>query len=309
MISVVMSTYDEPLRLIEQSVGSILNQTYKDFEFIIIVDNPSRKELVDFLKNQQGRDERVRVFVNKKNIGLTASLNKGIKVAHGKYIARMDADDIARPNRLEKQLQFIKKNDLDLIGSNILDIDMNGRPTSGKMTCYPENDVKIKKYLRLGSPMAHPTWFGKSDVFKENIYIDFPACEDYEFLTRVALAGKKLGNVNEVLLDYRINENGISNSKRIMQKTSLYFVRKNYRNNKLSDYNDFIEFLNSAAGRKKQGELEKYYKMNKVLKNDLKNKLYFSFAYKAIILWFMSPIMREKVYGVLRLNGIRSKNG
>ena len=95
MISVVMSTYKEPIEYIEQSINSILNQTYRDIEFVIIVDNPDNAEHIEYIQNRMSGDSRIKLSINEKNCGLTESLNRAIALARGTFIARMDADDIA----------------------------------------------------------------------------------------------------------------------------------------------------------------------------------------------------------------------
>ena len=102
-VSVIMATYKEPENLLRQAIESILNQSYKDFEFIIILDNPGNKEHIEIVKSYQKQDSRIRFYINEKNAGLTATLNRGIELSRGKYICRMDADDISMPERIQDQ--------------------------------------------------------------------------------------------------------------------------------------------------------------------------------------------------------------
>ena len=106
-ITVLMSVYNTPIEQLKQAIESILNQTYINFEFLIICDG-IKNEDIDFIKGF--KDERITLEINDKNIGLVKSLNKGLKIAKGKYIARMDTDDIAYPDRLEKEIKFMKEN-------------------------------------------------------------------------------------------------------------------------------------------------------------------------------------------------------
>ena len=138
MISVIMSTYNETAGELHGSINSILKQSYQDMEFIIINDNPERDDLKEILKSYENSDARISVIENKKNIGLAASLNAGIKKAKGEYIARMDADDISLPHRLEKELDFLKKNDLDLVSCFVIRMDEDGRelPADAQENCF-----------------------------------------------------------------------------------------------------------------------------------------------------------------------------
>lgn len=257
-ISVIMSTFDEPKRYIMESIESILNQTYKNIEFIVIIDNPLRNDIVKIAKEKMKNDKRIILIEHKKNIGLTASLNEGISTASGDYIARMDADDVSIADRLEVQLNYLKNNELDLVGSNIINIDKDG--VRGRIASnYPTNDNVIKKFIKIDSPIPHPTWLAKAEIIRENMYINFPACEDYELLARLAIQGKKFGNIKKPKLYYRNNLNGISSTKKVLQKTSKYYICKEYKNNKTSSLEEFDSFVKSSAGVDKIKSLECYY--------------------------------------------------
>lgn len=116
-ISVIMSVYKEPLDWMAQSIDSILNQIYSDFEFLIVDDNPTDDKLIYFLNDYQKKDSRIKIIVNEQNVGLTKSLNIAIKQAQGKYIARMDADDISCKNRFQVQYDYMEQHlEVDEIG-------------------------------------------------------------------------------------------------------------------------------------------------------------------------------------------------
>lgn len=301
MISVIMSTYREPLQYIKLSVESIINQTYKDLDIVLIVDDPNNTDLIDLLKEYESNDNRIQLHVNEKNIGLTGSLNRGLGYAKGDYIARMDADDIAEVQRLEKQLNWLKTKEADLVGSNIQDIDEEGNADS-TISIFPETHQKIVSEAKFNSPMAHPTWLGRRIVFDRlNGYQEIDACEDYDFLVRAILSGFKMGNIQEPLLKYRINNSGISSTKKAKQKAALFFIRKNYRVGKITTEAEYEEFMKSAAGKKKLIDLEKYYKKTSKLKNMSGNKVKKIF-YAATILVsssearsLLTNMLREKI--------------
>ena len=113
--SVIMATYKESIECLKQSIESIINQTYNDFEFIIILDNPDNKEHIAFINDYVCKDERIKFYINDKNMGLTNTLNRGLELAEGKYICRMDADDISELYRMEHQKKYLEENDFDLI--------------------------------------------------------------------------------------------------------------------------------------------------------------------------------------------------
>ncbi len=309
MISVIMSTFREPIEYIRCAVDSIMNQTYQDIEFIIIVDDPENKGIISYLRDLENKDNRIIVSVNEKNCGLAESLNKAIMLSHGEYIARMDADDISEPDRLESELNLLLDKELDLVGCNICDIDEQGKLLNSAGTNYPTADNIIKKYLKADSAIPHPTWMVRREVYiNSGMYQKFPAAQDYEFLTRIALENKKLGNVKEPKLRYRINGAGISSKKKVLQKTIQYYVRQNYRNGKKSSLKEFGEFLNSIEGEKKRAGLQKYYQSSAKLKLFLAEKKYFSFFAAGIITFMLSKEGRLVVFGVLNNKILKLKH-
>ena len=272
-ISILMSTYNEPKEYIESAINSILKQTYTNLELIVICDNPENTAAIELIKNITRMDSRVRFIINETNLGLTASLNKALQYASGEYIARMDADDIALQDRLAHQLDYIIANKLDLVGCNIQNIDQYGNEI-GAITVFPESHNLIIKKARYRSPIAHPTWLGKKDTFIElNGYREIDACEDYDFIIRAILKGFHLGNIQETLFQYRINPNSISSTRKSIQKTGMYLIRKNYRKGYETTEKEYVGFMNSKEGNNKLSQLESYYKKLDKLKKYSNNRI------------------------------------
>jgi glycosyltransferase involved in cell wall biosynthesis len=208
-ISIIMAVYNPSISHLEKSIQSILNQTYQNLEFIIIND-ASNKRISEKLKRCQEKNPQVKIITNKNNIGLTKSLNKGIKKATGEYIARMDDDDISNKDRLEKQLDYLGKHNLDLISSNCDFIDQKEKFIKEKRNSLPEN---IKKALFKGNFFTHSSFFGTKKVFLELYNEEYKQAQDYEFLIRIVSRKYKIGIHPENLLRYRINAEGISSKK------------------------------------------------------------------------------------------------
>jgi len=186
------------------AVESILAQTYKNFEFII-VDDASTDKSRKYLKSL--KDKRISLLRNNKNLGLAASLNRGLKRAGGEYIARMDADDISLPQRFEVQLNFMNANpDIDLCGTWVEKINSAGKIIGE--TKHPQADTSIKKLLAWQSAIVHPTFFAKSKFFSElnNYDPKYDYAEEYELLMR-AKNRFKMANVPQKLLLWRIWNN------------------------------------------------------------------------------------------------------
>ena len=150
MISVIMSTYREEEKFLRKAISSILDQTYADFEFLIAVDDPQNTALIAVLQEYAARDTRIRLHINEENMGLSASLNILLQEAQGNFVARMDADDISMPKRLEKQIAYMKEHQVDIISCDVDVIDENDA-TIQKMTNLPSSDVKIKKKLCINN--------------------------------------------------------------------------------------------------------------------------------------------------------------
>src|SRR3989339_623001 len=155
-ISVIMSAYNAEKYLAE-AIESILAQTFKNFEFIII-DDGSKDDTLRIINEYARKDRRIKVYHNKKNIGCVGfirNLNKGIKLAKGKYLARMDADDISLPDRFRIQHDFLEKNqDTFLIGTGVIDIYANGEEFK-KTKGISGNEILKKKLLEKNC-MVHP---------------------------------------------------------------------------------------------------------------------------------------------------------
>ena len=214
-ISVVMSVYNDEKHL-EESIKSVLNQTFRNFEFIIINDG-STDGTVKILEKVKKQDTRIKV-IHQKNVGLTKSLNKGVKLAQGKYIARIDADDIAMPERLEKQLKFMESNLLlGAIGCWYYLIDKEGKIL--KKCKPPTENLKIKKALLNSAPLIHPALMIKKEVLEKINFYDeeFKYAQDRDLLFRI-LKYYQQGVVPIFLLKYRYTNESISLQKEIEQK-------------------------------------------------------------------------------------------
>lgn len=181
-ISVIISFFNN-CDTLEKSLKSILNQSYKDFELIIISDGSndgSNKIVKKFLIKKNN----VLYFESKKNVGLTKMLNLGIKFSRGEYIARHDADDLSQSSRFKNQIDILKKKkNLDIIGSNAKYAYKN-KTISIKM---PEKDRYIKKKLIFRNTIIHSTVMMRKKIFQNNLSYDekFIRCQDYELWLRV----------------------------------------------------------------------------------------------------------------------------
>ena len=146
LISVIMSVYNESINELEASISSILCQTYTNIEFIIVCDNPENEGIISYLKHIN--DKRVRIFYNKKNMGLVWSLNHALKYVNGEFVARMDADDICIVTRILDEYRFLTMNHCDIVGSYVELIDENDK-TIKQVMRMPKTDKQIRFFMRF----------------------------------------------------------------------------------------------------------------------------------------------------------------
>ncbi len=220
-VTVLLPVYNGA-EFLKEAIQSILNQTFKDFEFLIIDDastDESSKIILSF------QDNRIIFIQNDENLGLIATLNKGIFSSRGKYIARMDQDDIAYNTRIENQINFLEKNeDYGIVGTNFKIINSN------VIKKYPLEHEGIKFSMLFYSPFLHPSvLIRKSIIIENNLKFDdeFQYAEDYQFWTQLVFLCK-LKNIDQVLMEYRIHDNQIS-SKYTQKQIKINFkIQKEY---------------------------------------------------------------------------------
>ena len=294
-ISVIMATYKEPEYMLRQAIESVLTQTYQNFEFIIILDNPENTLHQQIIKEYQEKDTRIRFYINEKNMGLPATLNRAIKFTTGKYICRMDADDVSEPDRFEHQKKYLETKDVDLIGGITQMIDENGKVIYS-IKHVPTDVKKIKKALRYNQVLAHPTWFGKREVFTNlDGYRKIPLCEDYDFTLRAVMNGYTLSNLDETVLKYRMTSQSLSRANLFEQYLYARYITAQYKKNRVADINEAAHYVQS---KNKKKTAERYLKANvrfNQLLEDMERKKYIAFLKDGVQFTFTSFYYLNKV--------------
>ena len=206
-ISVIMSEYNTPPDYLRASIESILNQTFKDIE-IIIVDDCGKNDLDSI--TEEYKDKRIRVIKNNKNIGLVESLNKAITASKADILARMDTDDIADENRLEEQYNFmINHEEYSVVGTLANEFSKNS--TTGVLGKPGE---KTAKSLAYGDSIIHPSvMMRKKDIQSVGGYKNYKRAEDLSLWFELVMKGFRLFVIDRVLLNYRVNEEDYSKRK------------------------------------------------------------------------------------------------
>lgn len=226
-LSVVMSIYNGAPYL-RQAIDSILGQTFRDFELLLINDG-SIDDSLSIIESYS--DPRIHL-ISRENRGLVASLNEGIARARGKFIARMDADDLSHPRRLEKQMQlFQERPDAVLCGTTYEVIDKEGKVLRNKIE-VPLDDIVIRQVLLAHNVFGHGSvMFVAERVREVGGYQqgEYPA-EDYGLWVRLAQKGS-LHNLPEVLFSYRITPGSISQHAELLQKQQAALIKARYAHN------------------------------------------------------------------------------
>jgi len=205
LISVILSVYNAE-QYLEEAIQSILNQTYKNFEFIII-DDGSKDNSLGIIREYRKRDKRI-VVITRENKGLIESLNEGIKAANGKYIARMDADDIAMPNRFEEQIKYMESHEEVVVCGSFIETFGSKK----MIRKYPISNADIRAYFVFKSPFAHPATMIRTKILTRKMYDNhYTHAEDYKLWMDLMSEGE-MYNIPKVLLKYRVTPEQITSA-------------------------------------------------------------------------------------------------
>jgi glycosyltransferase involved in cell wall biosynthesis len=224
-VSFIIGIFDGNIRHVTNSIDSILNQTYTDFECIII-DDGSGQEVAMLLEAYSHQDDRIRLIRNPKNIGLTRSLNIGLNAAEGQYVARMDADDISYPNRLELQVSFLDVNPMvALVGSRFEEL-VNNVIIPQRLPFVKGSDI-LRSIIFYFNPFCHSTIMARREVLVELGGYDesYRHAQDYDFWLRLT-AHYTTENLDFPLLLRRM-EDGISVNQEQSQRRFAIRARYN----------------------------------------------------------------------------------
>lgn len=263
-VTVLMSVYNGD-RYLNEAIDSILAQTFTDYEFLII-DDGSTDRTLDILRSYI--DPRIRIIRNEDNLGLTKSLNKGLKLSRGEYIARMDADDISLPNRLNEEVQYLEDNkDVVLVGTGREIIDEKGDIIE---TITPYRIITTKKLLRKNYFQHSSILFRKKNIREIGGYCSsLLCCQDY-YLWLTLSKKYQLHNIPKVLCKSRIQKNSISYSKIHESALSHIFALRLFNDILTENEINYNIDITSLCRDEKifyMTRLANYYRMNDEIKN------------------------------------------
>ncbi len=260
LISVIMCTYNEGQKELAQAIQSILSQTYTCFELLIVLDNPENQLIRELVFSYAQKDHRIRVVENKRNMGVAKSTNRAWKMAKGKYIAKMDADDIASPQRLERELEVLLERKLDFVAASKRNIDEQGNQLGFFVNSLNPDQVRL--LLPYDNLVNQSTVLMKKSVLKElNGYTNLPSCEDYDLWLRMMCSGYRMAILPDIFVDYRVRQNSITRTDHYKQYLSDCFVRRMChayrRSHKLWTIDDFRQYI-----KKRRPDLQKKRRFN-----------------------------------------------
>ncbi|NMB70461.1 glycosyltransferase [candidate division WWE3 bacterium] len=221
-VSVVMPVYNTE-KYLKIAIESILNQTYKNYEFIII-DDASTDSSIQIIESYV--DPRIKIIKNSSTLRVTKTINVGIRVATGKYIVRMDSDDYSFAERIENQVKFMESNpDVVVCGGAIYVCDSNLKEIN--IRHYPQTDEQIRKKIFRFNPFAHPATIWVRSVVERVGYYDesIPVTQDYDLLFRVGKYGK-FANLLDPVIKLRTHNQSQSISRGMEQQRITLKIRK-----------------------------------------------------------------------------------
>lgn len=269
IVSVVMPVFNAE-RFVHKAIESIFNQTLKDFEFIIVND-ASEDKTIEIIHSYAKRDKRIRLINNDRNLKIAHSLNIGVSAARTNLIARIDADDISHPERLEIQYHFLMRHpNVAIVGANISITDDDGKEIWKRE--YPIQSKDLKKIMLRYSSFAHPAVMFRKEVFKEFGGYDHNMipCEDIDLWFKIG-AKYDLGSIPKTLLKYSLST----------ESSSHYDLRAT----------ELLGFKIKINAIKKLGFRPDTYDL-------IYNLLQF------LSLWLMPADIRIKLYNLLRTHGL-----
>ena len=231
-VSVFMCVQNESA-WVANSIESILGQTFADFE-LLITDDGSMDGTGAILREFERRDSRVRTFSHGKNRGLASSLNEQIGLARGRYVARMDGDDIARPDRLQTQVTFLDEHPrVGIVGSYCREIDTEGRPVC--LWERPTEDADLQRALLRYNPFIHSTIMLRKEIFSKTGPYDssYRYAQDYELWLRAAQQFE-LANIPEPLIDLRVDLEKVARKNREARRCELYALYRHLQTSGVS---------------------------------------------------------------------------
>jgi glycosyltransferase involved in cell wall biosynthesis len=227
-VSVITITHNREA-FIREAIDSVLAQSFTDWE-LLIIDDASTDGTEGIVRGYMAKDERIKYFKNETNQGIAKTRNRGLKLAHGRYIAPLDSDDIwLDVNKLQKQVEFLDINkDYCMLGGGIMHIDQQSHHL--KKVLYPVYDSLIRKIILQFNPFPQSTLLYRKDLALAcgGYSTHYAVCDDYDLWLKMGLKAK-FTNIPQVLAGYRVHGGNITKTKRLTTCKEILDIVWNYR--------------------------------------------------------------------------------
>ena len=207
LISIIMATFNDNVNYLKIAIDSIINQTYTNWEFLIVDDSNDSKS-ISVLDNYANKDNRIKVIRGKERYGFVKSLNVGIDKAKGDFVGRMDSDDFSAPERLKREVDFLINNqNYGVVGTQTYIINESNKITSKIL--FPRGGLKLRRFAIFRCPMQHGTILMRRKIIDAGIRYDeaFKRSEDLELWLRLLKKKYRIYNIQECLYKFRIESN------------------------------------------------------------------------------------------------------
>ena len=310
-ISVLMPVYNGD-QFLDKSIKSVLNQTFNNFEYIIINDG-STDDSLKIIESYE--DNRIKIINFSKNMGIATALNNGLNAAKGYYIARQDQDDISHPERFMLQIEYLENNDVDLVDTNFIFIDENDKYIQDYEKRYFNPDETLSHLFFY--ELVHASIMCKRLLFtKDNIQYQKRPTEDYDLFIRLAKAGMRAGRLDQKLIKQRKHPNSMCGSDWDNIKNDIDVMRNEFVRDLGIEPTDYEKKLHIAFVEQNLSILNQYqFKevlswSNKIIKANSINKIYSKNYFKEqLYLRLIRFIKRKKRKNLLDMIKLRQSAG
>jgi len=245
LVSVIIPAYNAD-KYLGEAIDSILSQTYKNIE-VIIIDDASTDGTLKIIREYQLKDERIRLYSNKKNVGIGANRARGIELAKGKYICWQDADDVSLLDRISNQVDYLDRHkSVGIVGGFIHFFDENGDSVIRR---YDEHDAALRNKIFRYNPVAQPASMARAEVYNEVGTYDskYVVSEDLEMIFRIGVK-YKFANIQKVVLKYRQSTNSLTRTNLQKMEKATLILRQQYSKN--TEYNfTLLDWLYNVSQR------------------------------------------------------------
>lgn len=306
LVSVVMCVYNEEKYMLEQAVQAIFDQTYRNWELVIIYDNPNNTELRQFVERIAATDSKIKVYYNEKNLGPAVARRLGVYNALGEYVAIADADDVSMSTRLTAEMKYLTNNKYDMVCSGYHVIDETGNYI--RQGNNGLNEKKLISYMPYINEICHSTVILRRSVFiLLNGYRSLPCAEDYDLWLRLLNEGYSIGYLQDDLVAYRERGSSLTHKRNCLHALMDVYVRDSYKHYiKADKYNELTYEMLLAKYHAMHPKVRQAY-MKSVERREAARKSFLQRKYVRGSYQYIKAIFGSRIYRLSIYNSIEFK--